>query len=242
MKTFFLALTFLSIIPVPSLLWEGEEKIERALLWFPIIGAIIGTLSYTIFYLISLFVPVRASFIFSFFFYHLLNGGLHLDGLADFSDAFFGAKKNESRFKEILKDSHIGAMGVLAMIFYFLSIFAVTEKISFSLPLFIAIGMSGRTGIVIFATKSKSLFNEGLGRLFIEKSGKTELFFGLLIYLITMLLLGQKFLITAMIVLFFSFVFKVFIIKRFGGFSGDIFGAGCSLIEVLTIFLLAGLK
>lgn len=240
MKSFFLALTFLSVIPIPPFFWQGEDRIERALRWFPVIGGLLGVLTFLFFYACKLFLPTKPSFIFSLFFYHLLNGGLHLDGLADFSDAFFGAKKNEMRFKEILKDSHIGVMGVFAIIFYFLSIISLSQNVSLSIYFFITLGMSGRTAIVIFATKSRSLFTEGLGRLFIEKSRNAELYFAVSIYLLTMAFSGTFFLATAIIVIIFSLFFKYYILKRFGGFSGDIFGAGCCLVEVLIFILFAG--
>jgi len=239
-KSFFLALTFLSVLPVPSFLWQGEDRIERALRWFPVVGGILGAITFLFFYTASRFLPEKSAFLISFFFYHLLNGGLHLDGLADFSDAFFGAKKNEVRFKEILKDSHIGVMGVIALIFYFFSIFSLSEKILLSPFFFITFGMSGRASIVILATKSKSLFNEGLGRLFIEKSGTAELFFAIATYLAVMAYFGNLFLLTAMVVLILSLIFKFYILKRFGGFSGDIFGAGCSLIEIIVFVIFAG--
>ncbi|GAB4437700.1 MAG: adenosylcobinamide-GDP ribazoletransferase [bacterium] len=242
MRAFFLALTFLSVIPVPSSFWKGEERIERTLQWFPVAGAIIGGLTFLFYYLVSHLLSAKVSFVFSLFFYHLLNGGLHLDGLADFSDACFGAKKNESRFREILKDSRIGAMGVLALLFYFLTIYAAFESISVTPSFFITLGMSGRTAIVIFATMSKSLFSDGLGRLFIERSGKRELFIALGSYFIVLAFLGESFFLTGFVVLLCSFVFKRYIIRRFGGFSGDIFGAGCSLVEILTVLLLAGLR
>lgn len=241
MRAFFLALTFLSVIPVPSSFWKGEERIERALQWFPVVGGIIGGLTFLFYYLVSHFIPAKVSFVFSLFFFHLLNGGLHLDGLADFSDAYFGAKKNEARFREILKDSRIGAMGVLALLFYFFIIYASFENISVTLPFFITLGMSGRSAIVIFATMSKSLFSDGLGRIFIERSGKRELFIALGSYFIVLALLGDKFFITGLVVLLYSFVFKRYIIILFGGFSGDIFGAGCSLAEILTVLLMRAL-
>lgn len=238
MKSFFLALSFLTVLPIPPLLWQGEERIERALAWFPLVGAIIGALSNLFYGLLTCALPAKGAFILSLFFYHLLNGGLHLDGLADFSDAFFGAKKDEHHFRKILKDSRIGAMGVLALIFYFLSIYSVSENIRINLALFIALGMSGRVAIVVFATRSKSLFQEGLGRLFIEKSGFRELFIAIFIYILFMSLWGVGFLLTALSVLLASLLFRAYILRRFGGFSGDIFGAGCSLIEVLLIMTL----
>ena len=48
-----------------------------------------------------------------------LTGALHEDGLADFFDGF-GGGTDRDRTLAIMKDSHIGTYGVIALIFYFL--------------------------------------------------------------------------------------------------------------------------
>lgn len=47
-----------------------------------------------------------------------LTGALHEDGLADFFDGF-GGGTDRQRILIIMKDSHIGTYGVIALIFYF---------------------------------------------------------------------------------------------------------------------------
>ena len=49
----------------------------------------------------------------------LVTGALHEDGLADFFDGF-GGGIDRQRILTIMKDSHIGTYGVIALIFYFL--------------------------------------------------------------------------------------------------------------------------
>ena len=49
----------------------------------------------------------------------LVTGALHEDGLADFFDGF-GGGTDRQRILIIMKDSHIGTYGVIALIFYFL--------------------------------------------------------------------------------------------------------------------------
>ena len=49
----------------------------------------------------------------------LITGALHEDGFADFFDGFGGGTTRE-RTLEIMKDSHIGTYGVLALIIYYL--------------------------------------------------------------------------------------------------------------------------
>ncbi len=58
-----------------------------------------------------------------------LTGALHEDGLADFFDGF-GGGVDRQRILTIMKDSHIGTYGVIALIFYF----ALLGGILMSLP------------------------------------------------------------------------------------------------------------
>ncbi len=53
-----------------------------------------------------------------------LTGALHEDGLADFFDGF-GGGTDRQRILTIMKDSHIGTYGVLALIFYFLLLWGI---------------------------------------------------------------------------------------------------------------------
>lgn len=48
----------------------------------------------------------------------MLTGALHEDGLADFFDGFGGGGTDRQRILDIMKDSHIGTYGVLALIVY----------------------------------------------------------------------------------------------------------------------------
>ena len=54
----------------------------------------------------------------------LLTGALHEDGLADFFDGFGGGGSDRERILTIMKDSHIGTYGVIALVFYFALLFA----------------------------------------------------------------------------------------------------------------------
>ena len=53
----------------------------------------------------------------------LTTGALHEDGLADFFDGFGGGGNNRERILTIMKDSHIGTYGVIALIAYFALLF-----------------------------------------------------------------------------------------------------------------------
>ncbi|MCX7990887.1 MAG: adenosylcobinamide-GDP ribazoletransferase [Proteobacteria bacterium] len=237
MRYFFWAISFISIIPIPKKYLVFDETFYKSIGYFPMAGAFLGLIAYLLFLVFSFFFSVNLSLLMSIFLYHILNGGLHLDGYADFSDAFFGAKKNKSRFKEILKDSRIGTMGAFALFFYFSVVFKITDILVPDLYFFVFLGMAGRVTIVNCATFSKPLFNEGLGRIFIEKAGLPEFITGNLFFFILSLVMGWKYLLTALIIFIFSFIFKYMILRSYEGFSGDLFGAGCIFTEIIVFLM-----
>ena len=60
----------------------------------------------------------------------LLTGALHEDGLADFFDGFGGGGRDRQRILDIMKDSHIGTYGVLALILYFALLFFALHSLA----------------------------------------------------------------------------------------------------------------
>jgi adenosylcobinamide-GDP ribazoletransferase len=65
----------------------------------------------------------------------LLTGALHEDGLADFFDGF-GAGGGRERILAVMKDSHIGTYGVIALVVYFGMIGIQLSALAFdSIPL-----------------------------------------------------------------------------------------------------------
>lgn len=82
-------------------------------------GGIVATLLGGIaFFLLYPWISVPLSVLFLLVGGFFLTGAFHEDGLADFFDGFGGGTSKE-RILEIMKDSHIGTYGVLALISYF---------------------------------------------------------------------------------------------------------------------------
>jgi len=107
------ALRTLSRIPCPG---RDSDSLADALPYFPWIGALLGLLTLAIYMLFSLLLPdgLIASAL-AVLFLAWLTRGLHLDGLADASDALGGGYTIERRLA-IMKDPHVGAFGVLALV------------------------------------------------------------------------------------------------------------------------------
>ena len=130
MKSFFIALSMYSRIPVPGFEWK-EEDMKYVFCFFPWIGALIGGCIYFWNYLCGIYhigslcrtaigmaVPV------------FITGGFHVDGFMDTMDALHSYSPRERKL-EILKDSHIGAFAVIMLAAYglvFASAFSEIEN------------------------------------------------------------------------------------------------------------------
>jgi adenosylcobinamide-GDP ribazoletransferase len=112
MRGLFSALAFLTSIPIPEALKSRREN--GMLPWFPAAGLLIGGLLSALWYAVSLVLPVPAAAVVLIACAFLLTGAIHLDGLADCADAFYGRRDRE-RVHAILKDPRIGTMGGLAI-------------------------------------------------------------------------------------------------------------------------------
>lgn len=111
-----LAVGLLTRLPVP--VFESRTSIDFAsAFWaFPLIGLLIaGFGATTLLIAEALSLGAVVSVLLASLAMVLLSGGLHEDGLADFWDGIGGGKTLESKLA-IMRDSHIGTYGVLALI------------------------------------------------------------------------------------------------------------------------------
>ena len=114
----FAALMFFTRLPWWKLRRVPADSFKRIVGYWPLAGWVTGGLMASI-YGIALFfhLPVALSLLLAFAGRLLLTGALHEDGLADFFDGFGGGRSRE-QVLTIMKDSHIGTYGVLALVVY----------------------------------------------------------------------------------------------------------------------------
>lgn len=114
----FAALMFFTRLPWWKLRHVPADSFKRIVGYWPIAGWVTGGVMAAI-YGIALFfhLPVVLAILLVFTGRLLLTGALHEDGLADFFDGFGGGRSRE-QVLTIMKDSHIGTYGVLALVVY----------------------------------------------------------------------------------------------------------------------------
>ena len=148
-----LALQFLTVLPVRSkradTTLDGPPEMAAALPWFPVVGAMLGgLLALTDWALTPLFAAnVRNVALLALA--ALLTGMLHLDGFIDCCDGLLGTRTIERRL-EILRDSRVGAYGVIGGVLLVLAQFAALGALPASLRPFalIAALLLGRWAMV----------------------------------------------------------------------------------------------
>jgi adenosylcobinamide-GDP ribazoletransferase len=114
-RNFIAALRFLTIIPLPGSVGTEPEDLQGALPYFGLVGIVLGIFSGLIAWgLWSIFPPMVAAVLLVIVLLSY-SGAMHLDGLADSADGFFSARKRE-QILEIMRDSRIGVMGVIALV------------------------------------------------------------------------------------------------------------------------------
>lgn len=117
-RIFFTALMFYTRIPCPKNIDHSPKYINKATRYFPLIGWIVGAISFVVFYLSLFLFDTGIAVIFSIVAGVLVTGAFHEDGLADVFDGF-GGGWTKTKILEIMKDSRVGAYGVISLIFLF---------------------------------------------------------------------------------------------------------------------------
>ena len=164
LKTLTLALHFLTRIPTPFDVDFTPERLRNASRYYPIVGAIIGTVAALAFFISNLALPTLIAVIIATAATALLTGAFHEDGLADTFDGVSGAH-DRSRSLEIMHDSRIGTFGALALILVITLKIAALTSLSDTTTIItalIAAHIISRTSIVIVQATSTYARESGI--------------------------------------------------------------------------------
>jgi adenosylcobinamide-GDP ribazoletransferase len=111
------AFGFLTIFKIPANIAMDEKEVSGSLLYFPLIGLMLGIIISFSFFVLNLFLPVLVSVLLVLVLEVTLTGAAHLDGLADMFDGIFSGKRDKDKILEIMKKSDVGVFGILSIVF-----------------------------------------------------------------------------------------------------------------------------
>jgi adenosylcobinamide-GDP ribazoletransferase len=238
-KDFQSALAFITILPAGKRVqWSPLGMIK----YFPLVGLILGGLLFGFDALVSTLWPPAAVAVLDTVFLVCLTGAFHLDGLGDAADGLFSHRPQE-RVLEIMKDSRVGMMGLVAVV----CILAVktagiySMKINGSFGLVFWVVPSLARSAMIFGIRFLKYGRKGSGTgldLF-ERPVKISDFVFVGITVVICLGLGYKGLFLLGGFAAATFGMLLFYKRKLNCITGDMLGAMTESIEAL-LFLAAG--
>lgn len=113
MRGFFLALQFLTRVPVPRV-QADDADFAASMRWFPAAGIVVGLVVAGAAWAGAWIDPWTGALA-ALAAWVAVTGALHLDGLSDLADAGGGAHKDRDRFLAVMADPHVGSFGVVAI-------------------------------------------------------------------------------------------------------------------------------
>jgi adenosylcobinamide-GDP ribazoletransferase len=234
-----IALQFLTRMPVRLSAMPSPAEQGRSLLWYPVVGLVIGALLMLGRWLASdLPAPLLAALLLLLWVW--LSGALHLDGLADTADAWVGGFGDRERTLAIMKDPRCGPIGVTAVVVVLLLKYAALVSV-LEAELWWALLLApwiGRTLLPLLLLTTAYVRPGGLGDILSKNLPRGWLPPVLLSHALAMLLLGNGAWLGVAGALALFWVWRRKIRLRLGGTTGDTAGALVEPAEALVLVLM----
>jgi adenosylcobinamide-GDP ribazoletransferase len=225
---FALAFNMLTIIPFFKVHHFFKGVNGHSAMFYPLVGAILGLLLWGAHSILKDVVPQAHLAVIIFSLWVALTGALHLDGLSDTIDGLFVKKE---RAFEVMKESHVGGMGMLfSFVFLALKLSSVVHFNAYHLlPALLAYARFN----ALLAIRFYPYASSGVGALLKEEFSFTML----LAAFASVGLLGyfSSFLLALLLSTLFLFSLAPLFVKRLGGLSGDIYGFVIETSELLLL-------
>lgn len=240
MLPFWIALQFLSSLPIRLPGMPTPEELGRSLLFYPLVGLLFGAILWGLNgLLLGTPLLLHAALLLSV--WVVLSGALHLDGLADSADAWLGGYGDRERTLTIMKDPRSGPIAVVTLVLVLLLKFAallalIEQQHSVVLIIVPLISRSALLGLFLTTPYVRP---GGLGQALADHlprlAGKQVLVISAVVCVLMTGLSGVWALVLATVL--FVWLRQV-MVRRLGGTTGDTAGA---LLELLEVAVLVGL-
>lgn len=236
LESIVVAFQFLTRLYLPINVEWDTGNLRRSLTWFGLVGAFIGVIlagAMTLFNRFDLIPAVAAIIILLIWIF--ITGGMHIDGISDMADGFFSMRDKEKTL-EIMKDSHVGAFGVITIVFLLLIKFEMLKEfiiIEKNVWLLILPPTIARIAAGLVLSFYETTKKSGLGYTFHSSDPRIFWAIGFVVTLIISSILNIKSLIFIGIAILASNLMALWAKKKIGGLNGDIYGAIVETVEVI---------
>lgn len=238
------ALTFLSRLPAPAYYRFQPEHQGASSKYFSIVGIALAALQLVILYLLLLALPPALALLMMIAASFLMTGGFHEDGLADMADGFGGGWE-QAQILNIMKDSRLGSYGTLTLISTLaikygclLLLLEQLNMVSFCLMYILTQSLSRAMASSLMLYTPYIVQKESKMTAISSSIPAKSLWFLLLPCLPFVWPLGLAAASQILLgLLLFQFIFRAYLIKRIGGYTGDCLGGAQQLNELLILII-----
>lgn len=232
-----LALQFLTRLPVgtPDELPAGSWG--RSLLYYPLVGLVLGLLLASAQVLLGAS-PALAAAAVLLLLWVLLTGALHLDGLADCADAWVGGQGDKERSLAIMKDATSGPVAVSVLVVLLLLKFSALAS-GITVGALIAVPVLARSALLVLFLTTPYVRPAGLAsRMVAELPRQAAWKVTAGVGAAVLVLLGWQGILLLATAAAVTYGLRRILLARLGGFTGDGAGALVELVEAACLLVL----
>jgi cobalamin 5'-phosphate synthase/cobalamin synthase len=232
LKGFALAVSMLSIIPFFKVHDFFKGINGYAVASYPLVGFLLGLILWIFYSFLSPYFTHMHLAIIIFALWVVLTGALHLDGFSDTIDGLFVTKE---RALDVMKDPHTGGMGMIFSVTFLLLKASSLASLDdfYLLPVVL---MLSRLNAVIAIYNYPYISKNGMSTLAKAEFNSSHFRITLLYTFVISLLFSSVYLFVFSLLTL--WLVKNFFIKRYGGFTGDIYGFSIELTELVLLNVL----
>ncbi|MBN1631450.1 MAG: adenosylcobinamide-GDP ribazoletransferase [Thermoleophilia bacterium] len=236
-KPFFSALRFLTPVPVPESWAGGERELSRSPYYFPIVGLLAGGVAAAVCFGLDQVLPPLASSAILVCVLIAVSRALHMDGLADTADGLLSSRPREQMLV-IMRDSHTGAMGVVAVVCVIVlktALFASVGPEDLRWKIALLMPLAGRCAMVASMAVFRYARPEGgLATVFAVTGIRRWALLAWAVVVVLAagwLLAGLEGLVAGAASVAAGLLVGLYCYRRIGGYTGDTLGATNELVE-----------
>lgn len=234
LRGFRLAVQFLTRLPVPAVDDFSPHDLARCATWFPFVGLIVGTIVALVIFALDYRSAALAGIV-GVLAWVWLTGALHLDGLADLTDALGASHRDPERFLAVLRDPHVGTFGVVSVVLVLMlkvaALAMFTANTLLAVPLILA---WARLGTLAWGRWLKPL-KSGHGEQFAWRISTGWIVFWTSSLLAASVALAPVLCAAPVVIVAWGAWLKA----RLSGMTGDCLGAGVEVTETALLMLVA---
>lgn len=244
MLPFWIALQFLSSLPVSLPGMPTPAQMGRSVLFYPAVGLLFGLLLWLASHLLQgTAAPLQAALLLAL--WVLLSGALHLDGLADSADAWLGGFGDRERTLQIMKDPRSGPIAVvtlvLVLLLKFCALWVLVEGGAGGL--LVVAPIVGRAAMLGLFLTTPYVRPGGLGTALAEHLPRRAAGWILLGSAGAVGVVGGWVVMAALLAALLVFAWlRQLMCRRLGGTTGDTAGALLELLELTVVVALAVMR